>query len=128
MLPAAWLGPGVCLALAALAFTVGFWAVQAVQREPGQPAGDPPWVVVDEAAGMLLALAAVPADAAAPWHAAWVLAAFALFRLFDIAKPGPVGWADRRAGPLWVMLDDVLAGALAAGTLLLLHLATGETG
>ena len=40
-------------------------------------------------------------------------AAFVLFRLFDIWKPGPVGWADRRKGPTGVMLDDVVAGALA---------------
>ena len=35
------------------------------------------------------------------------------FRIFDIWKPGPVGWADRRKGPTGVMLDDVFAGALA---------------
>jgi phosphatidylglycerophosphatase A len=39
---------------------------------------------------------------------------FLAFRLFDILKPGPVGWADRRDDPLGVMLDDVIAGALAA--------------
>ena len=42
-------------------------------------------------------------------------AGFLLFRLFDIWKPGPVGWAERRfAGGAGVMLDDVVAGALAA--------------
>ena len=43
----------------------------------------------------------------------WVVA-FALFRLFDIKKWGPVGWADRRGDPLGVMLDDVIAGVFAA--------------
>ena len=43
-----------------------------------------------------------------PWPG-WV-GGFLLFRLFDIWKPGPVGWADRRKGPTGVMLDDVLAG------------------
>ena len=43
----------------------------------------------------------------------WVVG-FLLFRLFDIWKPGPVGWADRRKGPTGVMLDDVVAGLLAA--------------
>jgi phosphatidylglycerophosphatase A len=43
----------------------------------------------------------------------WV-AAFVLFRLFDITKPGPVGWADRRGDALGVMLDDVIAGVFAA--------------
>jgi phosphatidylglycerophosphatase A len=40
--------------------------------------------------------------------------AFVLFRLLDIAKPGPIGWADRHAGPLAVMGDDVIAGAIVA--------------
>ena len=40
---------------------------------------------------------------------------FALFRLFDIAKPWPVSWADRRLrGGLGVMADDLIAGLLAA--------------
>jgi len=42
------------------------------------------------------------------------LTGFALFRLFDILKPGPVGWADRRQDALGVMLDDVIAGVCAA--------------
>ena len=41
------------------------------------------------------------------------LAAFGLFRLFDIWKPGPVGWCDRRPGALGVVLDDLAAGLLA---------------
>jgi phosphatidylglycerophosphatase A len=37
-----------------------------------------------------------------------------MFRLFDIWKPGPVGWADRKSTALGVMLDDVIAGIMAA--------------
>lgn len=114
VLPAAWLGPLACLALAALLLAGGIWAIARLGREAPEAAQDPGWVVVDEGAGMLLALAAVPPGA--PW--AWVLAAFLLFRLFDIAKWGPVGWADRRKGPAWVMLDDIVAGAMAALVLL----------
>jgi phosphatidylglycerophosphatase A len=40
--------------------------------------------------------------------------AFVAFRLFDIWKPGPIGWADRRGDALGVMLDDILAGVAAA--------------
>ncbi len=47
-----------------------------------------------------------------PWPG-WI-SAFVLFRLLDIWKPGPVGWADRRKGPTGVMLDDVIAGLMAA--------------
>ena len=43
-----------------------------------------------------------------------VLTAFVAFRLFDVWKPGPVGWADRRDDATGVMLDDVWAGVLAA--------------
>jgi phosphatidylglycerophosphatase A len=49
----------------------------------------------------------------------WI-AAFLLFRLFDIWKPGPVGKADRRGGPTGVMLDDVWAGVFAAIGVILL--------
>ncbi|PIV79507.1 MAG: phosphatidylglycerophosphatase A, partial [Rhodobacteraceae bacterium CG17_big_fil_post_rev_8_21_14_2_50_63_15] len=40
--------------------------------------------------------------------------AFLAFRFFDILKPGPIGWADRRHDALGVMLDDILAGIAAA--------------
>jgi len=109
VLPCALLGPLPCLVLAIVAFGVGLWALH---RMPAEAANDPGWVVIDEAVGQLLALAALPAASLLG-----VAAAFALFRLFDITKPGPVGWADRRHGPMGVMLDDALAGAMAAGVL-----------
>jgi phosphatidylglycerophosphatase A len=115
VLPLAWLGPLACLGLAALLAVAGFWAVRRLAREGAER--DPGWVVVDEGAGQLLVLAAVPAGA--PWL--WVVLAFLLFRIFDILKWGPVGWADRRKGTFWVMLDDMLAGAMAAGAVLALR-------
>jgi phosphatidylglycerophosphatase A len=111
VMPLALLPPWVAL-LAAVIFTgLGYWALI---RLP-ETGADPGWVVVDEAAGQSLALAA-----ATGWVG--VLLAFALFRLFDITKPGPVGWADRRKGPFGVMADDVIAGAMAAAVILLLAL------
>jgi phosphatidylglycerophosphatase A len=115
VLPAAWLGPAGCLGLALALFLAGLWAVWDLQREG--TVHDPGWVVVDEGAGMLLALALVPPGA--PWL--WVVTAFALFRFFDVVKWGPVGWADKRRGFGWVMLDDLVAGAMAALALLLLR-------
>ncbi len=49
----------------------------------------------------------------------WVaLCAFLLFRLLDIAKPGPIGWLDRTVGGgLGVMADDLLAGLITGGVL-----------
>jgi phosphatidylglycerophosphatase A len=113
VLPLVLLGPLACLLLALALTLAGYWAAQQVLCEDTE---DPGWFVADEGAGMLLALAALPA---ATWIG--VLAAFALFRLLDIAKPWPVSWADRQAGALGVMLDDLLAGGIAAAALLALH-------
>lgn len=117
VLPAALLGPWWCLALGVGFALLGFWAVSCLP----EAREDPGWVVADEASGQCLALAALPAGASF-W---WVLAGFALFRVLDILKPGPVGWADRMEGSLGVMLDDVLAGLMAAGLLGLGWLAAG---
>ncbi|WP_184484480.1 phosphatidylglycerophosphatase A family protein [Neoroseomonas alkaliterrae] len=113
VLPAALLGPAGALLLAAVAAVAGWLAVRALPADGPQ---DPGWIVVDEAAGMLLALAALPAGAG--W--AGVALAFLLFRAFDILKPWPVSWADRQEGATGVMLDDILAGAMAAAVLLAL--------
>ncbi len=114
-LPFAWLamragGAPALVAGAAILFVVGWWAAARVARDAGD---DPGFVVVDEAAGQFLTLAAAPLD---PWF--WA-AGFALFRLFDVAKPWPVGWADARIrGGFGIMFDDVLAALYAAGALL----------
>lgn len=89
-----------------LAFAIGVWASSWVVRRSGVQ--DPQVVVWDEFVGVWIALAAAPAG----WI--WLLAGFALFRLFDIWKPWPVGWADEKVpSGLGVMLDDVLAGIYA---------------
>ena len=111
------------------AFIKGWWATGVMTR--GQDDHDPSEIVVDELVGQWIALlplsyAAWSMDISilAMWPA-WI-AAFALFRLFDIWKPGPVGWADRRGDALGVMLDDVIAGIFAAiGVLVLAALYHG---
>ena len=65
-------------------------------------------IIIDEVAGQWIALLVVPLD----WR--WWLAAFCLFRLFDILKPGPVKMAEGFSGGLGVMADDIVAGVLAA--------------
>lgn len=117
VLPAVLLGPMACLGLALAVAAAGWAAVRAVLAGGGEQ--DPGWIVVDEAAGMLLPLAALPAGAG--W--AGVAAAFALFRAFDILKPWPVSWADGRPGATGVMLDDIVAGGLAAILLLVVQAA-----
>lgn len=73
-------------------------------------------IVLDEIAGYLLTMLTVPV------HWTWMLAGFVLFRVLDIWKPWPVSWVDRRlGGGLGIMLDDLLAGGIAALLLLLLQ-------
>ncbi len=73
---------------------------------------DEPQIVADEVAGMWLALVWLPQSLG------WALAAFVLFRLADIFKPGPIGLLDRRMhSGLGIMADDMLAGALCAALL-----------
>lgn len=80
---------------------------------------DPSHVVIDEVVGQWVALWPVALGAAltgAEPRALWPgwIAAFLLFRLFDIAKPGVIGRADRRGDAAGLMLDDVWAGVFAA--------------
>lgn len=91
----------------ALAFALGVWACGVAGARLG--VDDHRALVWDEFVGQWLALIAAPAGVA------WMLAGFALFRLFDVWKPWPIRWFDRRVkGGLGVMLDDLLAGAAAA--------------
>lgn len=97
-------------------FALGWW-VSARLTGPDNP--DPSEIVIDEVAGMWLALWPVSLGAAMAgvdvlrlWPG--IVTAFVAFRLFDVWKPGPVGWADRLHSPLGLMLDDIFAGLLAA--------------
>ncbi|MAO57079.1 MAG: phosphatidylglycerophosphatase A [Rhodospirillaceae bacterium] len=123
-LPIAWAvlafgGGWVWLAVAAAAATaIGTWATAAVLRRSSVK--DPGFVVIDEVAGQWIALLPValfPAMGGAPGPDPVLFAGgFIAFRLFDILKPWPVSWADRSVAGAWgVMLDDLIAGAYAAG-------------
>jgi phosphatidylglycerophosphatase A len=118
-----WLIGGMWLFLTALLFVIplAIWAIGREVDRAGPELGthDPSWIVIDEVAGQWTAL--IPAivvpermglDPLRLWPA-WV-AGFLLFRLLDIWKPGPIGWADRSLGVRGVLLDDLIAGILAA--------------
>jgi phosphatidylglycerophosphatase A len=93
-------------AIAALAATlIGIPAATIVARESGRE--DPGHVVIDEVAGQLIALIAIPAD----WRHAAV--SLLLFRIFDILKPPPIRQLERLPGGTGIMLDDVAAGLFA---------------
>jgi len=110
-----------------LVFFIGWWATAEATR--GKEDHDPSEIVIDEVAGQWVALLPVSIGAV---HAGGdmlalypgIITAFLAFRLFDIWKPGPVGWADRKSTALGVMLDDIIAGVLAA---LVVMLAAGLT-
>lgn len=103
--PAAW--PWAPLAVAGAAYLLAWMAGREIlAKHP-----DPSWCVIDESCGLALAFCALPAVTVPG-----ALAAFAAFRLFDIAKPWPLRRLERLPGVHGVMLDDVAAGALAAAT------------
>lgn len=110
-------GGGV-LVLAAL----GIWSAGAAERIFER--GDDGRIVIDEVVGQLLTLGPLVGPGAAAAEAfpgrqlGAVVTGFVAFRVFDIWKPGPVGWAERRlGGGLGVMADDVVAGLLGAAVL-----------
>ena len=110
-------GPYTVVAGIAVAYAAGLWAT--VQETVGKDNHDPSEIVIDEVCGQWIALLPVAIGAhmvGVPFTALWPgwIAAFALFRLFDTTKWGPIGWADRMHGPTGVMLDDVIAGIFAA--------------
>ena len=65
-------------------------------------------VIIDEVAGQWIPLVIIPLDVT------WYVAAFLLFRFFDISKIGPVGHAEKFTGGVGVMADDLVAGILTA--------------
>lgn len=110
-------GPWVLASAAALAAVAGF---AFIPRAVTDRDADPGWVVIDEVAGQWLAMLGLDAVS---WMG--LLAAFAGFRLLDIWKPGPVGWADRQHGAVGIMVDDLIAGAIVACLLLVARLGLG---
>ena len=93
---------------------IGIWVCGRAGR--ALAVSDHPSIVWDEIVGLLITMAATPPS----WQA--LVAGFALFRLFDILKPWPVGRIDRGVkGGLGVMLDDVMAGLYALACLQILR-------
>jgi len=109
-------GPWLLTAATIAVFLVGWGATKAYTDVTGVE--DPSEVVIDEVVGMWLAMLPVSFGAASAGagilalYPGWI-AAFFLFRFFDIFKMGPVRWADDRGDALGVMLDDVFAGIFA---------------
>ena len=102
----------VQLAIIGAVTAVGIWA--ASRTESVLRTKDPGKVVIDEVAGQLIALLVLPARLWRASDAAALLAAFLLFRFFDIVKPYPARKLESLRGGLGIMADDLVAGVYAA--------------
>ncbi|OEY66639.1 phosphatidylglycerophosphatase A [Marinobacter sp. X15-166B] len=101
-----WLPPLAYWGVVALTFLVGIWLCGVTARH--LKVHDHGGIVWDEFVGMWVALALIPDTLVG------VLMAFLLFRFFDVLKPWPISWFDRRMpGGLGIMFDDLLAGLMA---------------
>lgn len=107
-LVAIWLLPLTPLRIAValvVVILVGVWAGSRVERALGRK--DPGVIVIDEVAGMLLAVVLLPRTIPV------LVTAFLLFRLFDIWKPFPARESQALTGGMGVMVDDLIAGLYA---------------
>jgi len=100
------------IALALLVILIGIPAATQVSRSTGNK--DPQYVVIDEVAGQLIALIAVPLT----WKT--FLTGFILFRAFDIIKPPPVRQLEGLREGIGIVLDDVAAGVYALAVMQIL--------
>jgi len=106
-------GGWVLEAATLIACIVGIKAANVYEAYSGEK--DASEIVIDELAGQWIALLVVPLD----WR--WWVAAFLMFRVFDVAKPGPVKMAEALPGGIGVMADDIVAGVMAAACLIVMQ-------
>lgn len=111
------LGGAVVVMLTLPLTLLAYFAIAAYTRNAPDHE-DPQEVVVDEWVGQWIALWSVAygsqfADVSILKLWPGLIAGFLFFRLFDITKWGPIGWADRRGGAMGILLDDILAGIAA---------------
>ena len=105
-----WLYAGAVIMLTLVAIWISGLAETIYGRK------DPPQVVIDEIAGFMLTMTAIPPDAM------YIIMGFILFRVFDILKPQPAGWINERMrGGSGIVLDDIVAGLYANIVLQFFH-------
>ena len=97
--------PLFIVGLTVVLFFIGVWVAKDISRYEEEE--DPSHIVIDELVGQWIPLWFLPVT---PMY---ILMAFILFRIFDIAKPWPVSMFDRIPGGWGIMLDDIAAGVYA---------------
>ena len=97
---------GVLVAAILAISILGIFAAERYSQLTGKR--DASEVIIDEVAGQWIPLVIIPLEIE------WYIAAFLLFRFFDISKIGPVGHAEKFTGGVGVMADDLVAGIMAA--------------
>ena len=97
---------GVLVAAILALSILGIFAAERYGQRTGKK--DASEVIIDEVVGQWIPLVIIPLEID------WYIAAFLLFRFFDISKFGPVGHAETFTGGVGVMADDIMAGILAA--------------
>ena len=108
------LPPLIAVVVVLSLFVVGIPLCRATATAMGQ--SDPGAIVWDEIVGFMLVAVLIPPG----W--AWLAAAFVVFRFFDIFKPWPIGWLERRThGGFGIMLDDVVAALYVIALLRLIE-------
>jgi phosphatidylglycerophosphatase A len=120
-LPVGWIiavsfGRGWLLFAAIVMLAIGTWACEIYASAKGEV--DPKECVIDEVVGQWIVCAFAPIQVA--WYISilWYIFAFVLFRVFDILKPWPINWVERKVpGGLGIMADDVVA-ALIGGVII----------
>ena len=118
------------LIITLLSCIIGVWICGRTSNLMG--GHDDPHIVWDEWAGMWINLLPLSymgiantnfwQNISQPFSIAALIIAFILFRFFDIIKPPPIGWADKKvAGGLGIMLDDIIAGIMAAAVWVIIY-------
>jgi phosphatidylglycerophosphatase A len=103
MAPLSW---PLYLLLIILSFVFGIYVCDRASQMLG--VHDHGGIVWDEFVGLWITLFLIPFE----WH--WLLLGFVLFRFFDIIKPFPIKWLDKKVkGGFGIMIDDVIAGIFA---------------
>ncbi len=94
------------IAILAVFSLAAYIAIQKVERQ--LDSHDPSEIVIDEVIGQAIAVLWIEPKLIS------LAIAFGLFRFFDILKPGPIGWIDKKVkGPLGTLGDDMIAGLIA---------------